>query len=88
MPNITIKIDGFCASGGHIYITVTENGTTSKQITIHKSDLLNIRESDFMSEEDEWNNKVITLLSNFVKESGLTDWTQIKTELEKKVFKL
>ena len=32
--NITIKIDGFCASGGHIHMTVTKDGTVSKQITM------------------------------------------------------
>jgi len=80
MPNITIKIDGFCASGGHIYITVTKDGTMSKKMTIHKS--------DFQIVKDEWEDGIIILIRNFIKESGLTDWTQIKTELEKKVFKL
>jgi len=78
--NITIKIDGFCASGGHIHMTVTKDGTVSKQITIHKS--------DFQIVKDEWEDGLIILIRNFIKESGLTNWTQIKTELEKKVFKL
>ena len=80
MPDITIKIDGFCASGGHIHMTVTKDGTVSKQITIHKS--------DFQIVKDEWEDGLIILIRNFIKESGLTNWTQIKTELEKKVFKL
>ena len=80
MPDITVKIDGFCASGGHIYITVTKDGIASKQITVHKS--------DFQIVKDEWEDGIIILIRNFIKESGLTNWTQIKTELEKKVFKL
>ena len=78
--NITIKIDSVCASGGHINLTATKDGVTSKKFTLHKS--------DFQIEPDEWETALAVLIKSFVKKSGLTNMAQIKTAIESEVFKL
>jgi hypothetical protein len=37
--NITLKIDGQCPSGGHIYITPIKNGVPQKQRVYNKAEL-------------------------------------------------
>lgn len=77
--NISVKILGFCASGNHIAFEVT-TPTEIKKITLMKQ--------DFQLDLSEYESAVIAVLRNFVKESGLTNWTQIKTAIEGKVFKI
>jgi len=77
--DVTVKINGFCASGGHINLTATVGGK-SRDFTLNKS--------DFQLEPEDYETALIIILRNFVKESGLTNWTQIKTAVEGKVFKL
>ena len=77
--DVTIKINGFCASGGHINLTATV-GSKSRDFTLIKS--------DFQIEPEDHETALVIVLRNFVKESGLTNWMQIKTAIEGKVFKL
>ena len=77
--DITVQITGQCTSGGHINFKVT-TPKGIKDITLNKS--------DFQIEPDEWETTLVIVLRNFVKESGLTNWTQIKTAIEGKVFKI
>ena len=77
--DVTVKINGFCASGGHINLTAIVGGK-NRDFTLNKS--------DFQPEPEDYETELIIILRNFVKESGLTNWTQIKTAVEGKVFKL
>lgn len=77
--NLTIKIDGFCAGGNHIHMTITAGGKDFP-LTLEKEDF-NLTPSDIEV-------AAVTLLRSFVKKSGLTDWGQIKTAVEAEVFKL
>jgi len=77
--DVTVKINGFCASGGHINLTATVGGK-SRDFVLTKG--------DFQLEPEDYETALIIVLRNFVKESGLTNWAQIKTSIEGKVFKL
>ena len=76
--DITVKINGFCASGNHIQLSATVAGK-SRDFTLNKS--------DFQLEPEDYEIALIIILKNFVKESGLASWTQIKTAIEGKTFK-
>ncbi len=78
--NLTIKINSVCSAGNHISITVTKNGTVSKDFMLMKS--------DFTFEPDDYEDVLAILIRSFVKDSGLTNMAQIKTAIEGKVFKL
>ena len=77
--DVTVKINGFCASGNHINLTATVGGK-SRDFTLTKS--------DFQLEPEDYETELIIILRNFVKESVLTDWSKIKTAIEGRVFKL
>ena len=77
--DVTVKINGFCASGGHINLAATVSGK-SRDFTLTKS--------DFQLEPEDYEAALVIILRNFVKESGLTNWAQIKTSIEGRVFKL
>jgi len=77
--NVTVKINGFCSSGNHIQLTAIVGGK-SRDFTLNKS--------DFQLEPEDYETALIIVLRNFVKESGLTNWIQIKTSIEGRVFKL
>lgn len=80
---LTIEINGLCAGEGHIHLTVTKNGTQSKEFTL-------IRE-DFFIEPEEYETVLVTLLRSFLKEQGFTKDTplsELKIAIEAKVFKL
>lgn len=77
--NISITILNTCSSGGHITLRVT-TPKGIEDIVLHKS--------DFDIEPDEWKQDLAIILRNFIKESGLTNWSQIKTAIESKIFKL
>jgi fibronectin type 3 domain-containing protein len=76
---ITVKINSYVPSE-HYYLTATVNGTRTFDFTITKADLALKK----MEPEE----ILYILLRNFIKESGLTNWTQIKTALEAHRFKL
>lgn len=78
--NLTIKIDSVCPGGNHIDMTVTKDGAASKKFRMVKD--------DFTFEPDEYEAVLATLLRSFIKKSGLTDMTEIKTAIEAEVFKL
>lgn len=77
--DVTVKINGFCASGNHINLTATAGGK-SKDFMLTKS--------DFQLEPEDYEVALVAVLKNFVKKSGLTNWAQIKTAIEAEVFKL
>lgn len=77
--DIIVKINGFCSSGNHIYLTATAGG---------KSRDFSLTKSDFQLEPEDYETALIAVLKNFVKKSGLTNWVQIKTAIEAEVFKL
>ena len=77
--DVTVKINGFCASGNHINLIATVGGK-SRDFTLNKS--------DFQLEPEDYETALVIILRNFVKESGLTNWSQIKTAVEGKIFKL
>ena len=76
--DITVQITGQCPSSGHINFRVTTPKGV-KDITLHKS--------DFQLEPDEWESALAIVLRSFIKESGLTNWAQIKTAIEGKEYK-
>lgn len=82
--NLEITVNGACSpNGGHVFLTVTKNGTQSKNITLEKA--------DFFFEPEEYETVLATLLRSFLKEQGFTKNTplsQLKTAIEAKVFKL
>ncbi len=76
---ISIKINVICAGGNHIHLTATTpKGSKDFEFT----------KQDFQIEPDEFDEALLILLRSFVKESGLTNWSQIKTAIEAKTFKL
>ena len=77
--NVTIKINSFCAGGNHLSLTATSGGV-SKDFVFNKS--------DFAIELKEYDDVLLIILRSFIKESGLTNWSDIKTAIEGKVFKL
>lgn len=77
--DVTVKINGFCPSGNHIHLTATVAG---------KSKDFSLTKSDFQLEPDDYEVALVPVLRNFVKESGLINWAQIKTAVESKVFKI
>jgi len=77
--DVTVKINGFCASGNHINLIATVGGK-SKDFTLTKG--------DFQLEPDDYETALVIILRNFVKESGLTNWAQIKTAVEGRIFRL
>lgn len=80
---LTMSIDGICNGGGHIHITVTKNGTQSKEFTFHKDDL-------FFTPDD-YETVLVTLIRGLIAREGFTENTplsQVKTAIEAEVFKL
>lgn len=77
--NVTVKIDGFCTANNHIGMSVTTPQGVVK---------LTLTKADFQIDPVDLEVAIIAVLKNFVKESGLTNWTQIKTAIEGKVFKI
>jgi hypothetical protein len=77
--DIQIKVLGTCSSGGHIHLQVL-SPKGNKELTLSKEDL--------RTDQDNWEDAIIILLRSFIKESGLTNWGQIKTAVEAKTFKL
>ena len=77
--DITIKIQSTCASGNHINILVTTPFETKKIV---------LMKSDFQIDPEDYDVALVAVLRNFIKESGLTNWAQIKTAIEGKVFKI
>ncbi len=77
--NITVKILGTCPSGNHIAFDVTTPNETKKII---------LMKQDFQLDPQDYEVALAAVLRNFVKESGLTNWVQIKTAIEGKVFKI
>lgn len=78
--DITVKIDSICPTGEHIQMTATNSYGKKKTFLVEKS--------EFQVDKDEWEQSILILVRNFVKESGLSNWGQIKIGLEGKVFKL
>lgn len=74
-----VKINGFCTSGNHINLTATIGGK-NKEISITKMDL--------QLEPEDYETALVIVLRSYIKEYGLTNWVQIKTAVEGKVFKL
>lgn len=75
----TVKLQGICSSGNHIDLLVTTD-SISRRIVLTKA--------DFGLEPEDYETALVTLLRSFIKESGLTNWAQIKTAIESKVFTL
>ena len=79
MASFTVTIDSICAGGNHIRLTVTSGAKTFP---------LELTKQDFALELEDIERDVAILLRSFVKESGLTNWAQIKTAIEAKTFKV
>ena len=77
--NVTIKINGFCVGGSHLSLTATVGGI-SKDFVFNKA--------DFTIEPEEYDDALLIILRSFIKESGLNNWSNIKTAIEGKGFKL
>lgn len=78
--DITVKINGMCPAQNHIFMTVTVNGSKTFNLSLTKADFSTL---DIAPED-----AIALLLRNFVKESGLTNWSQIKSAIEGHTFKL
>lgn len=80
MASFTVKITAVCNGGCHVDMLITMGNNTTHKLSFAKE--------DFQIEPDELQQALPVLLKSFVKESGLTNWNQIKTALEGKVFKI
>ncbi|OHB71855.1 MAG: hypothetical protein A2W23_06300 [Planctomycetes bacterium RBG_16_43_13] len=78
--DITITLDKTCSTGEHLQFTATNS--------FGKSKILVLTREEFKDFKDDWEDTIIILLKNFIKESGLTNWNQIKTALGTRVFKI
>mgnify|MGYP001559326483 CR=1 FL=1 len=79
MASFTVKINGFCSGGNHLNLTIT---------TVKGAISLSLNKNDLALETDDMERDVGILLRSFIKESGLTNWAQIKTAVEAKTFKV
>ena len=78
--NFTVKLIGACPGNCHVDLQVTlANGKLYE---------MNFAKDDFIVEPDEIRQAIPILLKSFVKESGLTNWVQIKSALETHTFKV
>ncbi len=80
---LAITVDGVCAGGGHIYLSISKNGATAKQITLEKK--------DFFFEPDEYETVLATIVRSRIKTLGYdknTPLAALKTAIESEVFKL
>jgi hypothetical protein len=79
--NITLKILGTCASGGHITVEATIDGGAKKTMTIMRSQLVN------PLADVEVEDALAIILRNHIKEQGLSTPLQIKNYVEGHTFK-
>ncbi len=81
MPDLTVKIDSVCEANTHVRMTVTVNGKDHKLV---------MTKEEFQKPESDPEIVVKILMSSYYKElkaSGM-NFSQIKTAIEAKVFKL
>ena len=77
----TVEVVGICAGGDHVRMTVMVSGGAKKTVVLSKNDI----QQDIGAEPEEM---VGILVRSAIKESGLTNWGQIKTMLEARTFKI
>lgn len=75
----TITMVGTCPGGEHIILDVVKDGV-KKRISIEKSDIINAQDGDYkISNEKE---AIARELHRYVKESGVKNATELKTNLK------
>lgn len=81
---IQFTVLGTCAAGNHVdvraTVTLDAGGTRTFRFTLNKDD---IAAPASLEPED----IAYVLIRNFIKESGLTSWTTIKTQVEAHTFR-
>ena len=76
MATYTVTVAGQCSGGEHITLTVKRNGVAVKNITVTKTDLLN------MDLDGNWETVIFAFIREKVKSSGAVNAAQAKTAVE------
>lgn len=76
---LTITVDGVCAGGNHVHLSVT-NGQQTRTITLSRDDLT--------FEPSEYETVIAALIRSRVKQAGATTPAQIRSAIESGPFYL
>ena len=80
---LSIHLNSTCNGGGHVHLTVTKDGGTSRQFVLERN--------DFFYEPDEYETVLATLIRGVLQRNGFTKATplaQVKAAIETEVFRL
>lgn len=79
MANLSVTVNGICAGGNHVHLTVTVGGRTRN---------FSLTRDDLALDGDEIEAAAVSRIRSAVKEAGATNLAQIKAALEGKAFKV